>query len=142
MDAAVNHGLDARLIPTGPRKQRSATTNGRRAFVIGGDGRGAWVRRWKDLVELHSIDLGGADRASEAQLSLIRRASALTVQIEQMEAKMSEGDDRLDLDLYNRCAGNLRRILETLGIERKPRLISDSLDDIVGRVEARRQAAE
>ena len=29
--------------------------------------------------------------------------------------------------------------LETLGIERKPRLISDSLDDIVGRVEARRE---
>jgi hypothetical protein len=79
---------------------------------------------------------------SEAQLSLCRRASALEVQLEQMEAKMSEGDVKVDLDLYNRLAGNLHRTFETLGVERKPRLIGDSLDEIVGRVEARRAAAE
>jgi hypothetical protein len=44
--------------------------------------------------------------------------------------------------VYNRLSGNLRRFFETLGAERRPRLVGDSLDDIVGRVEARRQAAE
>jgi hypothetical protein len=79
---------------------KSKVTNGKKVFAIGRDARGAWTRRWKDLTELHASDLGGADRASEAQLSLIRRAAAITVQLESMEARMSEGDLSVDLDLY------------------------------------------
>ena len=56
-----------------PRQLRSATTNGNRPFVLGGDGRGTWVRRWRDLTDLHVSDLGGPDLCSEAQLSLCRR---------------------------------------------------------------------
>jgi hypothetical protein len=98
---------------------RSKVTNGTRVFAIGGDGRGAWTRRWKDLNEAHVADLGGQEGLSEAQLSLCRRCAALEVQLEQMEAKMSEGDVTVDMDLYGRLAGHLRRILETLGIERR-----------------------
>jgi hypothetical protein len=65
-----------------PSKLRSATTNGNRPFVLGGDGRGAWVRRWKDLVELHTGDLGGADAYSEAQLSLCRRIATTSVELD------------------------------------------------------------
>ncbi len=64
---------------------------------------------------------------SEAQLSLCRRASAIEVQLEQMEASMSEGDLKVDLDLYNRLSGNLRRILESIGLERKARDVTPSL---------------
>jgi hypothetical protein len=58
---------------------------------MGGDGRSAWTRRWKDLVEMHSADCGGIGRISEARLSLCRRAAILEVALEQQEAKMSEG---------------------------------------------------
>ena len=39
---------------------------------------------------------------------------------------MSQGSD-VDLDRYVRMAGGLRRILETLGIERKPRNVTPDL---------------
>ncbi len=106
------------------RTNRSATTNGNRAFVQGGDGRGAWVRRWRDLVDLHVSDLGGAAACSEAQLSLCRRIATTEVELERLEAKMSEGDDKVDLGMYNRLAGNLRRMLESIGLQRKQRGVS------------------
>src|ERR1700730_17012593 len=111
--------LDIPAIVAKPSKLRSATTNGNRPFVLGGDGRGAWVRRWKDLVELHISDLGGPGACSEAQLSLCRRIATTEVELERLEARMSEGDDSVDLDVYNRLAGNLRRMLESIGLERR-----------------------
>jgi hypothetical protein len=45
--------------------------------------------------------------------------------LSKLEAKMSEGQG-VDLDVYNRLAGNLRRILETLGLERKVKDVSQS----------------
>ena len=118
-----------RIAPVAPRSQtlKSKVTNGRRVFAIGGDGRGAWTRRWRDLVELHTADCGGSGFMSEAMLSLCRRVAAIEVQLEQMEACMSEGDLKVDLDLYNRLAGNLRRMLETIGLERKARDVSPTL---------------
>jgi hypothetical protein len=110
-----------------PQTLKSKVTNGRRIFAIGGDGRGAWTRRWRDLVELHVSDCGGAAAISEAVLSLCRRVAAIEVQLEQMEACMSEGDLKVDLDLYNRLAGNLRRMLETIGLQRVSRDVTPSL---------------
>jgi hypothetical protein len=107
-----------------PSKLRSATTNGNRPFVLGGDSRGAWVRRWKDLTELHISDLGGPEACSEAQLSLCRRIATTSVELERLEARMSEGDDSVDLDVYNRLAGNLRRMLESIGLERRARPVN------------------
>jgi hypothetical protein len=111
---------------TAPRlaKIQSKVTNGRRVFAVGGDGRGAWTRRWKDIVELHVADAGGRDQMSEAMLSLCRRAATLEIQLEQLECRMSEGDDT-DLETYGRIASHLRRILETLGVERKARPVND-----------------
>ena len=104
---------------------RSKVTNGVRVFAVGGDGRSQWTRRWRDLVELHC---GGADIISEAKLSLCRRVAAIEVQLELMEARMSEGVvTDAELDLYNRLSGNLRRILESLGLERRLRPVRDSL---------------
>ena len=43
------------------------------------------------LVVRHTIDLGGKDLLSEAQMSLVRRAAALGCELEQMEGRMSLG---------------------------------------------------
>ena len=100
-----------------PPQLRSRVTNGRTVFAIGGDGRGAWTRRWKDLCEAHTNDCGGASHLTEAKLSLCRRAATLEVQLEQQEAAMSTGAD-VDLASYAMVAGHLRRILETVGLHR------------------------
>jgi hypothetical protein len=99
-------------------RNRSAVTNRKRLFVEG-DGRTPWARRWRDLVELHAGDLGGIDVLSEAQFSLIKRAATIEVELELSEGRMSMGQE-VDLDVFTRSASHLRRILETLGIERRP----------------------
>jgi hypothetical protein len=61
---------------------------------------------------------------TEAMLSLCRRAATLEIQLEQLECCMSEGED-VDIEIYGRIASHLRRILETLGVERKARPVND-----------------
>jgi hypothetical protein len=97
--------------------QRSKVTNGKSMFV-NGDGNSAWTRRFKDLVENHADDIGGYELLSEAQVSLIRRCATLEIELEDMEGQLSKGEE-VDLDLYGRIAGHLRRYLETLGIKRQ-----------------------
>jgi hypothetical protein len=96
---------------------RSRVTNGKIVFAIGGDGRSAWTRRWKDLVEAHTNDCGGRGRLTEARLSLCRRAATLEIQLEELEARMSEGK-KVDLASYAMVASHLRRILESVGLAR------------------------
>jgi hypothetical protein len=97
-------------------------TNGKRLFVEG-DGNSAWSRRYRDLVAGHVSDLGGSSVLSEAQLSLVRRASAIECELEQMEGRLSMGEE-VDLDVFTRSASHLRRILETLGLERRSRNVT------------------
>jgi hypothetical protein len=96
---------------------RSAVTNGARLFVEG-SGTSAWSRRYRDLIAGHIGDMAGPDMISEAQLSLIKRASAIECELEVLEGRLSQGEP-VDLDSYGRGASHLRRILETLGLERR-----------------------
>ena len=100
-------------------KIRSRVTNGRQSYVDG-DGNSAWARRWRDLVALHIADLGPAETLSEAQTSLIRRCATIEIELEAMEGRLSKGEPA-DLDAYTRACGHLRRVLETLGLERRAR---------------------
>jgi hypothetical protein len=120
--ASPSRGSVSRL-DAKPSRTRSAVTNGMRAFIEG-DGNSSWYRRFKDLVELHVSDLGGYECLSEAQLSLCKRASTMEVELERLEGLLSLGKE-IDLDAYSRISGNLRRILETIGIERKARPVND-----------------
>lgn len=99
-----------------PSKNRSAVTNGRRMFVDG-NGNSAWSRRFRDLINVHLDDIGGREHASEAQFSLVKRIAALECELERMEGEMSKGTT-VDLDVYTRASGHLRRMLETLGTRR------------------------
>jgi len=101
------------------KRPRSAVTSGRKAFIAG-DPNSAWARRFHDLVQGHISDLGGRSILSEAQFALCKRAAGLECELEQMEGRMSLGEE-VDLDAYGRGASHLRRILETLGLERKAR---------------------
>jgi phytoene dehydrogenase-like protein len=121
------------------RRQRSRVTNGS-ALLTGVDGRSAWVRRCKDIIEAHLSDLGGEDNTSAAERSLIRRAAVLTTELERLEARFAsagEASER-DLDLYIRAAGNLRRLLEALGLQRRPRDVAPTLGELL-REDAMRQ---
>jgi hypothetical protein len=114
---------------TRPPRIRSAVSNGRRMFVEG-DGNSAWSRRYRDLIIGHVNDMGGDALLSESEKSLIRRASAIECELEQMEGQLSRRES-VDLDAFTRAAGHLRRILETLGLQRRQRDVSPSLSDLL-----------
>ena len=107
-------------------RPRSAVTSGRKMFVDG-DPNSAWARRYYDLIGSHVADLGGKELLSEAQLSLVRRATAIEVELEQKEARLSRGEP-VDLDVFTRSASHLRRIFETIGLARVPREVVPTVD--------------
>ena len=125
-----------RTAPDRPDKsaQRSRIANGS-ALLPAKVGRTAWVRRLKDCIGEHIADLGGVDNTSAAERSLIRRASTLTVELERLECKFAAADAASDndLDLYQRTAGNLRRLLKSVGIQRRAKQVTD-LNDYVEHV--------
>jgi hypothetical protein len=120
MEAALNSPPDRRKVGRNP--QRSRITNGGKLLPGIVDERSAWVRRCKDIISQHLVDLGGEDNCSSAERSLVRRASVMTVELERLEAKFAQAGEasERDLDLYIRAAGNLRRLLEAIGLRRRP----------------------
>lgn len=130
METAQDSSADSRLVAKRQRQGRSRITNGS-ALLPGVDGRSAWIRRCKDVIAAHLSDLGGEDNTSAAERSIIRRASVMTVELERLEARFAvagKASER-DLDLYIRAAGNLRRLLEAIGLRRRPRDVTPSLSD-------------
>jgi hypothetical protein len=84
----------------------------------------------REVIELHISDLGGIEAASEAEKSIIRRAATLTIELERLEAKFSTGKALdTDLDMYQRCSNSLRRLLEAVGIQRRPRDVTPSVSE-------------
>lgn len=98
-------------------------TNGSALFAGGVDGRGAWPRRFRDLIDAHVADLGGAELLSEAERQLVRRAATLAVELERLEADFATAGeaDPEKLDLYIRATGALKRLWDGLGLERRPK---------------------
>ena len=112
--------------------QKSAVANGS-ALLPGVDGRSAWVRRCKELIAGHISDLGGINNASAAERSIVRRACVLTVELERMERQFALAGEASpeDLDIYARIDGNLRRLLEAVGLQRRARDIGPTLGDLL-----------
>jgi hypothetical protein len=54
----------------------------------------------------------------------------MTVELERLEKKFALAGEAkaFDLDLYIRAAGNLRRLLEAVGLQRRPRNVTPTLD--------------
>lgn len=100
---------------------RSAVTNGAQLFAEKIDHRSAWARRFRDLIQLHLLDLGGPENCSEAQVSLVRRAATLEIELERMEYEFAKPDriaGAKALDRYSMLSNTLRRLLTTLGLDR------------------------
>jgi hypothetical protein len=113
-------------------KLRSAVTNGSQ-LLAGCDHRSSRMRRLKDLIGGHVADLGGRDLISEAEFCLVRRAAILTLELELLEAKFEANDGAKvqELECYQRVASSLRRLLESLGLQRRQRDVTPSLGEIL-----------
>jgi hypothetical protein len=109
------------------RCHKSAIANGTRLFAVSGiDGRSLTARRFRDLIQSYTNDLGGPDMISEGQLQLIRRAAALSIMSEAIEADLARDLD-FDVNTYGQICDRLRRVVETLGLKRQARDVTPSL---------------
>ena len=122
-----------------PRQGRSKITNGT-SLLPGVDGRSSWVRRCKDVISAHLSDIPDA---STAERSIIRRAAVLTTELEMLEAEFAQAGQASPegLDLYQRTAGNLRRLLEAIGLQRRAKDIGPSLGELIRQDHERQRLA-
>lgn len=120
---------------------RSRVTNGSK-LLANVDGRSPWARRYRDVYNALVSDAGGADLVSEATMVIFRRAATLATELERIEAGFATkgAADPADLDLFARVSGTLTRLLERVGIERKPRDITPpSIADVIASVVAAKE---
>jgi hypothetical protein len=112
---------------------RSSLTNGTSLFCTKLDERSAIARRYRDLICEHEADLGGADLVSASERRLIRRSAMLTLQLELLDAKFAASNDGgasyRDFECYQRATNTLRRVLESLGLQRRSRDITPTLQE-------------
>lgn len=111
--------------------ERTRVTNGRN-LLPGLDGRTYWARRVREVMALHISDLGDADACSEAEKSGVRRISVLAIEMEKLERRFATAaPDHIshpNLDMYQRGANTLRRLLDMTGLQRRSRDITSTLD--------------
>ncbi|WP_447256797.1 hypothetical protein [Mesorhizobium sp. ORM8.1] len=112
--------MDGPVYPV-PRKlkARSGVTNGTE-LLPGLDGRSKWARRLHDLVANHVQDLGGPRHVTQSQFALIRAAATTTIILEKWELQFATEGTLSVADLlgYQTTLNSLRRVLETLGLNR------------------------
>jgi hypothetical protein len=71
-------------------------------------------------------DVGGIDNLSEGQRQLCRRAATLSFTAEAMEVDAVAGKP-FDIDLFGQLTDRLGRCLQRLGLERKARDVTPTL---------------
>ena len=129
MKTSQTNKASGKFVPSQGRQGRSSITNGS-TILPGVDGRSLWARRFRDLIELHIEDKGGPANCSHAEVALHKRAACLIVELERFEVRFaSNGGGKVwELNLYQRMTNTLRRILETLGLDRRPRDVTPADD--------------
>jgi hypothetical protein len=99
---------------------RSRLTNNT-ALLANVDGRTFWVRRYRDVVSLLLSDQGGEENVSQARKILASKAACLAIELERRTAVIAETGEATNaqIEVYGRTANTLRRLLQTLGLERR-----------------------
>jgi hypothetical protein len=102
-----------------------------------------WARRFRDLLALHINDLGGPDNVSEGERAIVRRAATLMVELERMETEFAgdNGGTLETLELYQRCANTMSRLLRSVGLKRRAKDVTPTLSQYL-ESRAQREAAE
>jgi hypothetical protein len=122
---------------------RSRVSMGKRLLPLA-DGRSIWARMFADFYAALVSHCGGEDYLSEPRRMLCRRAALYETELVVAENQLGElrskgyEPDLTLLDTYNRLAGNQRRTLETLGLDRTARELVPTLSTYIREIEAQR----
>lgn len=108
------------------KSTRSRISNGAELFIAQADGRSKEARRFRDVYADLIEHAGGDSRISEARRHLVKRATALIVWAEVVEARLANGE-ALDTAAYSSACNTLRRLLGDIGLDRTLKDVTPSL---------------
>jgi hypothetical protein len=94
------------------------------------DGRTAAAKAAKTLIRDLEADLGGADRLTAGERALVGRAAVTTAMVEDMEARWLLGRP-IDVAAYTALVNVQRRLLTTVGLQRRPRDVTPDLQSYI-----------
>lgn len=116
---------------------KSRVTNGK-SFLPGIDGRSVWSRRARDVHRQLVQDRGGVSVVSTAETLIARRAAVLEAELERYEVGFAEAGEAeaSALCLYQTVANCQRRLLEAIGLERRARDVTQTIEQFVDDIEA------
>jgi hypothetical protein len=105
------------------------------ALLSNVDQRSVWCRRLKETLADHLAEIRDP---TPAQRSILRRAAVLEIEVEFLESRFAQSGQATadELDLYQRTASSLRRLLETIGLERRARDVTPTLSEYLSAKEA------
>jgi hypothetical protein len=107
------------------------------------DGRSRAARRFRTLVTAFADDLGGISELSAAETALINQAAAITLQAEQLQSGIINGD-LADSDKLVRLTNSACRILTSLASMRgkQRRVRRFDMDEYLGAGDGDQKQAE
>jgi hypothetical protein len=118
-------------------QQRTRVGNG--SVVLNDvDGRSIVFRRYREILASLVSDMGGDP--SEAQQQIARRAASLAIWCEQADTDAANGKP-IDVAPYTTASNTLRRLLESLGLERKARNVTPTIAEYAARKAAEKARA-
>lgn len=116
-----------------PTNDADNSTNGPkvRLMTLGDlDGRTNAAKAARQMIADLESDLGGSDRLSTGERVVVGRAAISSAMIEHMEATWLTGRP-IDVGEYCALVGLQRRLLTTVGLERRSRDVTPALADYV-----------
>jgi hypothetical protein len=133
---ATKMPVDGRGDNVGSVKPRIAKLGYHRFLTIRDiDGRSRASVRTRQLVKAFETDMGGADRLTTGQQQLVQRAAVLATQLEDFEVRWALGEPIEFLD-YLTAINVQRRVLLAIGLERRAKNVSPTLDQYLAAQEA------
>jgi hypothetical protein len=104
------------------------------------DGRTAAARRARGLVAEIEADLGGADCLSAAERQLVQRSAVLGAILEHTEACWLAGEP-IAVEQHLAAINAQRRVMADLGLKRRPRDVTPTLQQFLQRTAEAKSAA-
>jgi hypothetical protein len=120
-------------------KPEARTRVGNGSVVLQGvDARSITFRRYREILASLIADMGGDP--TEAQSQIARRAASLSIWCEEQDTAAANGTP-IDIGAYTTASNSLRRLLESLGLERKQRNVTPTIAEYAAQKAAEKARA-
>ena len=122
--------MTSREIDASKRRYNTRVGTGKARHAQKIDTRTLWGRRDREIYNAIISDLGGADRLSELEHQVVRRAVGLALRCEQIETELAEGKP-VDIAATATLINVFNRTASLLGLKRRARDVTPHLEDYI-----------